>query len=176
MRPRVDSKAGRPRRALVGSNVDVRAGTTGARVGVQRIAQAAGAFLQHDRAPDGALRRRGLNPRLERHPGRQVKRRGVRDCDGRVGAVEQQGAAVLTGRRPRRVRDRPLVAVPGAVVDGGSRAFVEPVRRDETSRGGRRDAEADRAVGRIRVARGVDAPDVVGIRGAVGQAADGGRV
>ena len=68
-----------------------------------------------DDVPPGRSLTSRVDPRLQRHPGRQMQRGGVRDRDPRVRAVERQRLPVLAGRRPGRVRDASRVAVPRRV-------------------------------------------------------------
>ncbi len=80
-------------------------------VGVERVGEGAGLLLHHHRTPHPA-KVCGLDPRLERHAGGEVERGRVRNRDPGIAAVEREGAAELSARRPGRVRDRARVAVP----------------------------------------------------------------
>ena len=86
----------------------------------------------HD-GPPAALGRRRVDPRRQRHPGREVQRRTVGDQDEVAGAAEAQRIAVAPQRRPRRPRDRARVVTAGRIGDGGPGALVKTPRGDETS-------------------------------------------
>ena len=84
-------------------------------------------------APLGVDRRR-VHPRLQRHPTRQMQRRGVGDRHQRAGAVELQRPAVLARRRPRRIGDRAVVPVPRRIGHGRPRPLIKPIRRHQPRR------------------------------------------
>ena len=107
---------------------------------------------------------RGVDPRLERHPAREVQRGRVGDRDERACAVELQRLAVFAGRRPGRRRDRARVTVPRRVRDRRPRALIKAVSRDQAVRDSGGAGAGDVRIA-AQVAGGVAGADAVAVAG-----------
>ena len=85
------------------------------RVRVEVVGFPARPLLQQHRPPRPAAQRRGIHPRLERHPGREIEVVRIGDRDPVVDAIKRQRAAESSLRRPRRARNRAGVPQSGPI-------------------------------------------------------------
>ena len=136
-------RPGRGRQRRAAERVPVAAACDHARVGLGRVGRARLQVVVVvglvDHIAPGRADRGRVDPRLQRHPGREMQIAGVRDRDDRVRPVELQRLAVLAGRRPGRVRDRPVMAIPRRIRDRRPRPLIKRIRRHQPRRrsGGR---------------------------------------
>ena len=125
VRPLAGIELARAERARDAAQVDAR--NVGLAVRVERVGAVAGGLLEDDRAPvRGGL---GLDPCLERHPGRQVEGRAVRHGDEIVVPVEGQGPAEAARAGALGPFEQAVVAA-ALVDDAGADGLLEAVRGD----------------------------------------------